>query len=332
MEALGLAAILGRQDGSKPGASFGRMREQSAGKDTTTGHWEIAGATLSEPFATFEEFPPELLEPIEKEAGIRFIGNYPRSGTTILDELGPEHMATGNPIVYTSADSVLQIAAHERVFPLKKLYALCEIARRHCDRWRIGRVIARPFEGEPGAFRRTSGRHDYAMLPPRTVLNAIQKAGHSMIGIGKISDIFAGSGITRSIPTTSNEEGMKAIADLWTRSLGGLLFANLVDFDMLFGHRRNVPGYAGALVEFDAWLPRFLRTVEPDDLVIITADHGNDPTHAGTDHTREEVPLIVLHQGRSKDLGTRSSFADVAATLAEYFGLPDRFGAASFLP
>ncbi len=332
LEALGLGAILRMPDAQKPSASFGRMREQSAGKDTTTGHWEIAGAALSEPFATFEAFPPELLGPIEKEAGIRFIGNYPRSGTTILEELGPEHMATGNPIVYTSADSVLQIAAHERVFPLKKLYALCEIARRHCDEWRIGRVIARPFDGEPGAFRRTAGRHDYAMVPPRTVLNAIQDAGHTTIGVGKISDIFAGSGIAKSIPTASNTEGMKAIADAWTTSLDGLLFANLVDFDMLFGHRRNVPGYAGALSEFDAWLPRFLRTVDPEDLVIITADHGNDPTRAGTDHTREEVPLIVLHQGRVKDLGTRSSFADVAATLAEYFGLPERFSAASFLP
>ena len=332
MEALGLGAILNLPNAAPPTASFGRMREQSAGKDTTTGHWEIAGAALDEPFSTFEAFPPELLGPIEREAGVRFIGNYPRSGTTILEELGSEHIATGNPIVYTSADSVLQIAAHERVFPLKKLYAVCEIARRHCDEWRIGRVIARPFDGAPGAFRRSSGRHDYAMLPPRTVLNAIQEAGQSVIGIGKISDIFAGSGITRSVPTASNEEGMKAIADLWNRSLDGLLFANLVDFDMLFGHRRNVPGYAAALAEYDVWLSRFARTVEPEDLVIITADHGNDPTHTGTDHTREEVPLIVLHRERRIDLGTRSSFADVAATLAEYFGLPERFGATSFLP
>ena len=331
LEALGLGAILGIPGAAKPTASFGRMRERSAGKDTTTGHWEIAGAALSEPFATYEAFPPELLSPIQQEAGIQFIGNYPRSGTTILDELGAEHLKTGSPIVYTSADSVLQIAAHEQVFPLPKLYALCEVARKHCDRWRIGRVIARPFDGEPGAFQRTSGRHDYAMLPPRTVLNAIQAAGHATMGIGKISDIFAGSGITSSTSTASNTEGMNVITRLWEEPADGLRFANLVDFDMLFGHRRNVPGYARALQQFDAWLPDFLTKVGPEDLVIITADHGNDPTHPGTDHTREEVPLIVLHHGKSIDLGTRKTFADVAATLAEYFGLPDRFGATSFL-
>ena len=332
LERLGLAAILGRERAPTPTASFGRMRERSVGKDTTTGHWEIAGAAQAEPFATFEAFPRELLAPIEKEGAVQFIGNYPRSGTTILDELGAEHLRTGHPIVYTSADSVLQIAAHEGVFPLPRLYALCESARRHCDRWRIGRVIARPFEGEPGAFQRTAGRHDYAMQPPRTVLNALQDAGYRTSGIGKISDIFAGSGLTDSTPTANNEEGMAAIMRLWPEAKDALLFANLVDFDMLYGHRRDVQGYARALQEFDAWLPGFLREVAADDLVIITADHGNDPVHPGTDHTREEVPLLALYRSRQCSLGTRETFADVAATLAQYFGVADDFAATSFLP
>jgi len=333
LERLGLGHILGHSPLTvAPTASYGRMRERSVGKDTTTGHWEIAGAALSEPFATFDAFPPELLDPIQREANVTFIGNYPRSGTTILEELGAEHLRTGNPIVYTSADSVLQIAAHERIIPIDRLYAICAIARRHCDPWRIGRVIARPFEGEPGSFRRTAGRHDYAMQPPRTVLNALADSGHTVHGIGKISDIFAGSGITASIPTASNAEGMVAIAREWQRPGNGLLFANLVDFDMLYGHRRDIAGYAQALVDFDKWLPSFLSTVKPEDLVIITADHGNDPTHSGTDHTREEVPLLVLHRDRAISLGTRETFADVAATLAQFFELPDRFGAQSFLP
>jgi phosphopentomutase len=333
LERLGLSEILDLPIArGTPIVSYGRMRERSVGKDTTTGHWEIAGAILPEPFATFEKFPSELIEPIEREAGVTFIGNYPHSGTAILDELGPEHLRTGHPILYTSADSVLQIAAHERIISLDRLYAICAIARRHADAWRIGRVIARPFEGEPGRFRRTAGRHDYAMQPPRTVLNALAESGRTVHGIGKISDIFAGSGITASTPTASNAEGMSSIALEWSRLQNGLLFANLVDFDMLFGHRRDVPGYARALLEFDAWLPSFLSSVTPEDLVIITADHGNDPTHSGTDHTREEVPLLVLHRGRAIPLGTRKTFADVATTLAEFFTLPERFDAQSFLP
>ena len=249
----------------------------------------------------------------------------------ILDQLGAEHMATGTSILYTSADSVLQIAAHESIVPLRRLYEICKIARRHCDAERIGRVIARPFIGEPGAFQRTAGRHDYAMLPPRTVLNAISESGKAVHGVGKISDIFAGSGVTASTPTASNAEGMLAIARLWP-ALDGLLFANLVDFDMLFGHRRNVAGYGDALLEFDRWLPSFIENVQPDDLVIITADHGNDPTWRGTDHTREEVPLLALHGGKAVSLGTRETFADVAATLAEFFGLAAWPGAQSFVP
>ena len=331
LERLGLGAVMNVQrstsnvqrpmsDAQHPTASFGRMRERSAGKDTTTGHWEIAGAVLEKPFTVYEKFPDDLVRAIEREAAVEFIGNFPRSGTVVLDELGPEHLRTGKLILYTSADSVLQIAAHESLVPLPRLYEICKIARRHCDALRIGRVIARPFIGEPGAFARTAGRHDYAMLPPRTVLNALADAGRTVHGIGKIRDIFAGSGITASTPTASNAEGMAAILREWP-SLDGLLFANLVDFDMLFGHRRNVAGYANALREFDAWLPTFLAAVKSDDLVIITADHGNDPTWRGTDHTREEVPLLVLHGGKSIPLGTRTTFADVAATLAEYFAL-----------
>ena len=331
LERLGLAKILNHADAATPEASWGRMRERSAGKDTTTGHWEIAGAVLDEPFTVFRKFPDELVRAIEREAGVEFIGNYPASGTVILDELGPEHLRTGKPILYTSADSVLQIAAHEALVPLPRLYEICKIARRHCDPVRIGRVIARPFVGDLGAFRRTAGRHDYAMLPPHTVLNSIAESDRSVHGVGKISDIFARSGITASTPTASNAEGMTAIENLWP-GLDGLLFANLVDFDMHFGHRRNVAGYADALLAFDRWLPCFLATVNPDDLIIITADHGNDPTWRGTDHTREEVPLLVLHGGNADALGTRATFADVAATLADFFGVTACPYAQSFLP
>jgi phosphopentomutase len=253
---------------------------------------------------------------------VEFIGNYAQSGTTILDELGAEHVRTGKLILYTSADSVLQIAAHEGVVPVERLYEICTITRKHADVAQIGRVIARPFAGKEGSFRRTSRRHDYSMKPPRSVLHALCEAGMRVIGIGKISDIFAGEGVTESHPTVSNAEGMQRIEELWPTAENALLFANLVDFDMLFGHRRDVNGYARALQEFDRWLGDFLPQIEEQDLVIITADHGNDPTFRGTDHTREEVPLFVLQGGESHHLGTRSTFADVAATLASYFGSP----------
>jgi phosphopentomutase len=335
LDSLGLAELVrGRAEARPSGgtcfrmsapegylASYGRMRERSAGKDTTTGHWELAGIVLEEPFATFERFPEELVGAIERDAGVEFIGNYAQSGTTILEELGAEHVRTGKPILYTSADSVLQIAAHEEVVPVERLYEICAIARRHADAARIGRVIARPFAGEEGSFRRTSRRHDYSMRPPRSVLNALCDSGVRVIGIGKISDIFAGSGITELHPTVSNAEGMQRIEELWSTAEDALLFANLVDFDMLFGHRRDVNGYAKALVEFDRWLGEFLPQIKEQDLVIITADHGNDPTFRGTDHTREEVPLFVLHQGQTRDLGTRESFADVAGMLAQFFEL-----------
>ena len=302
-------------------ARWGQMRERSRGKDTTTGHWEIAGVVLDQPFATYASFPPELVAAIEADAQVKFIGNVAASGTAILETLGPEHLKTGSPILYTSADSVIQIAAHEDVISPARLYEICRIARRHANPLRIGRVIARPFTGTPGAFQRTAGRHDYSMVPPRTILNAIAETGLPVQGVGKISDIFAGSGITRSLPTATNAEGMETIDRLWAEDQDGLIFANLVDFDTLYGHRRDVAGYAQALVEFDAWLMRFLPRIDSEDLVIITADHGNDPTHSGTDHTREEVPLMVLHQDEVGPLGTRSSFTDVAATLGDYFRL-----------
>jgi len=303
-------------------SSYGRMTERSAGKDTTTGHWEIAGVILEEPFPTFDRFPDELVRAIERDAGVQFIGNYPQSGTTILAELGAEHVRTGKPILYTSADSVLQIAAHEQVIPIDRLYDICRIARQHAARFRIGRVIARPFTGPEGNFSRTSRRHDFSMEPPRTILNAISENGLAVIGIGKISDIFARQGITESFPTDSNAAGMQRIAEQWERLEAGLIFVNLVDFDMLYGHRRDPAGYGCALEQFDQWLGEFMTKVLPTDLVIITADHGNDPTFRGTDHTREQVPLFVLHNKEAQALGVRKSYADVAATLADYFALP----------
>ena len=314
---------------SQARASYGRMREGSAGKDTTTGHWEIAGVVLAEPFATFERFPDELVREIEHAAGVRFIGNYARSGTQILAELGEEHLQTRSPILYTSADSVLQIAAHEEIVPVARLFEICQCARQIADRYRIGRVIARPFLGESGNFRRTTNRHDFSIRPPPTVLDALGEDGIPVIGVGKISDIFAGRGIAQSFPTTSNRDGMERIDDLWRATTDGFIFANLVDFDMLFGHRRDVAGYANALREFDAWLGAFLPRILPNDLVIITADHGNDPTFRGTDHTREEVPLFVLHREENRDLGTRGTLADVAASLAQFFALPTAWSVGS---
>jgi phosphopentomutase len=297
------------------------MQERSAGKDTTTGHWEIAGVILEEPFATYDHFPDELVRAIERDAGVQFIGNYAQSGTTILTELGAEHIRTGKPILYTSADSVLQIAAHDEVMRIDRLYDICNVARQHADRFRIGRVIARPFTGPEGNFSRTSRRHDFSMEPPRTILNAIGENGRGVIGVGKISDIFAGQGITESFPTDGNAEGMQQIDENWGRLKTGLIFANLVDFDMLYGHRRDVAGYGDALEQFDQWLGQFMTKILPGDLVIITADHGNDPTYRGTDHTREQVPLFVLHNNQTRALGVRQTYADIAATLGDYFEL-----------
>jgi phosphopentomutase len=327
LESLGLPELVAGNRSYGPyttyKSSYGKMSERSAGKDTTTGHWEIAGIILEEAFATFERFPDELVRAIEHDAGVQFVGNYPQSGTTILAELGAEHVRTGKPILYTSADSVLQIAAHEQVIRIDRLYDICTVARQHADRFRIGRVIARPFTGPEGNFSRTSRRHDFSMEPPRTILNAISENGHAVIGVGKISDIFAGQGVTESLPTDGNADGMQRIAENWERLENGLIFANLVDFDMLYGHRRDFAGYAQALKQFDQWLGEFMPTVLSGDLVIITADHGNDPTFRGTDHTREQVPLFVLHNNETHSLGVRETYADVAATLRDYFELPE---------
>ena len=319
---LGLGNILNRPPHVKPAASFGRMRERSAGKDSTTGHWELAGVILDEPFAVFEKFPAALVQTIEHESGVRFLGNCAASGTQIIEELGEEHLRSGQPILYTSADSVLQIAAHEHVIPVQRLYEICRIARRHADGHRIGRVIARPFVGEPGHFTRTAARHDFSMPPPRTILDTLVECNWPVKAVGKTSDLFAGRGITESHPIASNHHGMRCIAELWSQTDRGLVFANLVDFDVEYGHRRDPHGYAAALAEFDRWLGEFLPRCDEDDLLIITADHGNDPTFRGTDHTREEVPLIVRFGDVAEDLGCRTTFADVAANLATFFALP----------
>lgn len=317
---LGLYEVLDLADEARihPDASWARLTETSAGKDTTTGHWELMGCALDKAFATFEEFPAELVAELEKRGGVEFLGNFAASGTEILVQLGEEHLRTGKPILYTSADSVLQIAAHEEVFGLERLWKLCKTARSLLDERgiRIGRVIARPFLGDsPANFKRTGNRHDYSLMPGETVLNRLQAAGVQTIGVGKIADIFADSGISESHPTQSNAEGMAVIDRLWTEERGEphFIFANLVDFDSLYGHRRDPEGYAQCLREFDKWLGGFITKVEADDLVILTADHGNDPYHPGTDHTREQVPVLVL--GRNVADG---KFSDVAGWVEEW--------------
>lgn len=336
LRSIGLDLILegaaGRQvrdrwQSSAMPAGIGWMRQQSAGKDTTTGHWELAGSVTREPFAVFSRFPDELVTAIERRAGVRFIGNLAASGTAILDDLGPAHLESGCPILYTSADSVLQIAAHEDRLSDDRLQALCLAAREVIDQrgLRIGRVIARPFRGVPGNWQRTAGRRDYSLAPPFTMLNRMQEHGVMVTGIGKIADIFAGSGIDDTLPTHDNDEGCEIIEQLWRQGREGLVFANLVDFDSRYGHRRDVAGYAGCLARFDRFLQRFLPLVAdagPGACVLITADHGNDPAWPGTDHTREQVPVWFLGGGGRRWIGARDSFADAAASLLEWFGLP----------
>lgn len=308
-----------RSSEKHPNADHTTMCETSVGKDTTTGHWEIAGKVLDEPFATFEQFPDDLVEEIATAGETGFIGNVAASGTEILTRLGEEHIRTNKPILYTSADSVLQIAAHEKHFGLERLYRLCQTARDTLDKRgiRIGRVIARPFIGERATdFQRTSNRHDYSLQPPRTILNRLQDAGIPTIGVGKIHDIFAGSGISESYPTKSNNDGMATIDRLWSEDRDGLIFANLVDFDMLYGHRRNPEGYASCLGEFDAWLGSFLPKLG-DEFLIITADHGNDPYHPGTDHTREQVPLLTVNSPAK--LTHSPDFTQVASLVSKHF-------------
>lgn len=312
-----------------PKAYYTRLNEASNGKDTMTGHWEMMGLHITKPFLTFTEhgFPKELIEELEKRTGHKVIGNKSASGTVILDELGEEEIATGHMIVYTSADSVLQICGNEETFGLEELYRCCEIAREITmkDEWKVGRVIARPYVGKKkGEFKRTSNRHDYALKPfGRTALNVLKDAGYDVISVGKIYDIFDGEGITESNRSKSSVHGMEQTIEIAQRDFTGLCFVNLVDFDALWGHRRNVTGYAQELERFDVKLGELLEVLKEDDLLIITADHGNDPTYTGTDHTREKVPFLAYSSSMKepKKLKEASTFAIIGATITDNFGL-----------
>jgi len=305
-----------------PQASYGMMAEKSAGKDTTTGHWELMGLVLHRPFPTYPRgFPPRIMKRFEKEIGRATLGNFPASGTEIIKELGEQHIKTGYPIIYTSADSVFQIAAHQDVIPLEQLYQFCQIARKILrGRDEVARVIARPFIGKPGSFVRTAKRRDYSLAPAgETLLDKLKKKGLEVIGVGKIGDIFAQKGLNRSFPTKGNKQSIQQTIQIMKEPLEGLIFTNLVDFDMLYGHRNNPEGYAGALEEFDSSLPQIIRAGKIYDIIAITADHGCDPTTVSTDHSREYVPLLIWGDKIKKgyNIGIRSSFADLGQTLAE---------------
>jgi phosphopentomutase len=340
MAALGLGNIReveGVKAADQPKAYYTKMQEASNGKDTMTGHWEIMGLRIDQPFRTFPDgFPDALLNELKERTGRGIIGNKPASGTEIVDELGEQHMKTGDMIVYTSADSVLQIAAHEDIIPLDELYRICEIARELTleDPYMLGRIIARPFVGEPGAFERTSNRHDYALKPfGRTTMNSLQDANYDVIALGKISDIYDGEGVTKSVRTKDNDDGMTKLVESMDDEFTGISFLNLVDFDAKYGHRRDPEGYGKALEDFDKRLPEVLNKLKEDDLLLITADHGNDPVHHGTDHTREYVPLIAYHTGatQGEELPLRNTFADIAATIAENFNIDMPEHGTSFL-
>lgn len=311
----------------QPAGFYGKMQEASVGKDTMTGHWEIMGLNIDKPFKVYPDgFPKELIDELEKRTGRKVIGNKPASGTEIIQELGQEHMDTGAIIVYTSADPVLQIAAHEGVIPIEEQYRICEIAREITlkPEFLVGRVIARPFVGEPGNFIRTTNRHDYALKPfGRTVMNEMKDAGYAVIAVGKISDIFNGEGVTEAVRTSSNMDGVDKLIDVMKSDFEGMSFTNLVDFDALYGHRRDPIGYGNALQDFDARLPEIIGELKKDDLLIITADHGNDPVHSGTDHTREFVPLLVYSPSFTSGgaLPLRETFSDIGATIAENFNV-----------
>ena len=329
MIAAGLGSIDGVSclSGEHVAGACARLQEASMGKDTTIGHWEIAGIVSPNPLPTYPEgFPEEVLEPFRQATGRGILANAPWSGTAVIEEFGDEHVKTGDLIVYTSADSVFQIAAHEEVVPLEQLYEYCRIARQQLQgKHGVGRVIARPFIGTSGAYKRTSNRHDYSLEPPaRTMLDAIKESGKASIGVGKIHDIFAGRGTTEHVYNKSNTNGMEHAMHYADVDFEGLCFVNLVDFDMLYGHRRDIDGYAKALTEFDRWLPGFMAKMGEEDLVMITADHGCDPAYAATtDHTREYVPLLILGKGvKNVNLGTRTSFADIAATVTELLEVP----------
>ena len=343
MEKLGLGnlhEVMGVSSVDEPQAYYQRLVEASNGKDTMTGHWEMMGLYIDKPFITFTEtgFPDDLIEALERETGYGIIGNKAASGTEIIEELGEEHMRTKKMIVYTSADSVLQIAAHEEVFGLDELYRVCEIARELTmkDEWMVGRVIARPFVGSgKGDFTRTSNRHDYALKPfGRTTLDDLKDADYDVISVGKIVDIFDGEGITEAVRTKSNFDGMEKTIDIVkNKDFKGFLFVNLVDFDALWGHRRNPEGYAKQLEEFDVQLGELLPFIREDDLLIITADHGNDPTHTGTDHTREEVPVFYYSPSfkGSGMLDKGDTFANIAATIADNFNVKAPANGKSYL-
>ncbi|MGE6489895.1 phosphopentomutase [Paenisporosarcina sp. NPDC076898] len=330
LEKMGLSNIRpfqGIQPVTIPSSYYGKMQEASVGKDTMTGHWEIMGLNIDQPFKVYPDgFPEELIKALEEKTGRKVIGNKPASGTEILDELGQEHMETGAIIVYTSADPVLQIAAHEEIIPLEELYKICEIARELtlAPEFLVGRVIARPFIGQPGEFKRTTNRHDYALKPfERTVMNELKDANYDVIAIGKISDIFNNEGVTESLRTKDNMDGMDKLAEVVKRDFHGISFLNLVDFDALYGHRRDPIGYGEALEAFDARMPEVLDALTDEDLLIITADHGNDPTFPGTDHTREFVPVLAYSPRftEGKELPLSETFADIGATIAENFNV-----------
>ena len=341
LEKMGISnikKIKGMKKQDHPQAHYTKMKEISKGKDTMTGHWELMGLHIEEPFRTFPEgFPKQLIKKIEQKTNREVIGNKVASGTTIIEELGKEHMKTGNLIVYTSADSVLQIAAHEEIVPIEELYNICKIARSLTlqEPYMVGRIIARPFIGTPGSFKRTANRQDYALKPfGRTVMDKLKESGYDVIGLGKIADIFDRQGITRSIRTTDNDDGMTKMINMADTHFHGLCFLNLVDFDSKYGHRRDPIGYGQALEAFDKRIPELLEKIAYDDLLIITADHGNDPTHHGTDHTREYVPLLIYHKEikKGKKLPVRETFADVGATIADYFQVSPPPHGTSFLP
>ncbi len=339
LEALGLGHIghfAGIRTMGQPDGCFGRMGQLSKGKDSTAGHWEMAGILLEEPFPTYPRgFPKEMLDLFEQASGRKVLGNRAASGTEIIQELGEEHMRTGAPIVYTSTDSVFQIAAHERVVPVEELYRVCRAARKLLKPpHQVARVIARPFIGEPGLFVRTERRRDFSVEPPSpTLLDILKRSGQLIVGIGKIEDLFNGRGLTRSIHTGNNAAGLDETVRLLKTMPRGLIFVNLVDFDTLYGHRNNPSGYAKALQEFDARLPALLDAVRPGDLLCVTADHGNDPTTPGTDHSREYVPLLVVgpRLAQGVNLGTRRTFADLGQTVAEALGAPRLDCGESFL-
>jgi len=324
---LGLANIRPLQDlkpASDPAGAFGKCALASPGKDTTTGHWEMAGIHLAKPFPLYPHgFPPEIIDEFERRIARKTLGNKAASGTEIIKELGEEHLRTGSPIVYTSADSVFQIAAHESVIPVPELYRICEIAREILrGPHEVGRVIARPFEGAAGEFKRTPNRHDYAVPPPPgMLLDALAERGVPVYGVGKIADVFLNRGITHSVKTKDNADGMAKTVDAMTQQRNGVIFVNLVDFDQQYGHRNDVEGYAAALEAFDRWLPSV--ELASFDALILTADHGCDPTTPSTDHSREYTPLLVAGPGvqRNIDLGTRSTLSDIGRTVAENFGV-----------